>query len=85
MQTFQYIIKDEAGIHARPAGFLVKKVTGLTSTVTITKDEKSVNASKLFALMSLGVKKGDKITVNISGENEEADAELIKTFFEEIL
>jgi len=81
MQTFEYIIKDEAGIHARPAGLLVKKVSELTSTVTITKDEKSVNASKLFAVMSLGVKFRDKITINISGENEAKDAEIIKAFF----
>ena len=85
MQTFEYIIKDEAGIHARPAGMLVKKVSELSSTVTVTKDEKSVNASKLFAVMSLGVKCGDKITVNISGENETADAEIIKSFFSENL
>lgn len=85
MQTFEYIIRDEAGIHARPAGLLVKKVSELTSTVTITKDEKSVNASKLFAVMSLGVKNGDKITINISGENENNDAEIIKSFFSENL
>ena len=85
MQTFEYIIKDEAGIHARPAGMLVKKVSELSSTVTVTKDEKSVNASKLFAVMSLGVKCGDKITVNISGENEAADTEIIKSFFSENL
>ena len=81
MQTFEYIIKDEAGIHARPAGLLVKKVSELSSTITLTKDEKSVNASKLFAVMSLGVKCGDKITVNISGEKETEDSEIIKNFF----
>ena len=85
MQTFEYIIKDEAGIHARPAGLLVKKASDLASTVTITKDEKSVNASKLFAVMSLGVKCGDKITINISGENEVKDAGIIKAFFDENL
>lgn len=81
MQTFEYIIKDEAGIHARPAGLLVKKASELTSTITITKDEKSVNATKLFAVMSLAAKCGDKITVNVSGENEAEDAETIKAFF----
>lgn len=83
MQTFDFIIKDEAGIHARPAGLLVKKVSSLSSTITLTKDEKSVNASKLFAVMSLGVKCGDKITINISGEKEAEDAQIIKDFFAE--
>ena len=85
MQTFEYIIKDEAGIHARPAGLLVKKVSGLSSLVTITKDEKTVNGDKLFALMGLNVKCGDKITVNVSGENEENDAGAIRSFLEENL
>lgn len=85
MQTFEYIIKDEAGIHARPAGLLVKKVSGLSSMVTITKDEKTVNGDKLFALMGLNVKCGDKITVNVSGENEENDAGAIRSFLEENL
>lgn len=85
MKTFEYIIKDESGIHARPAGLLVKKASSLTSTITLSKDEKSVNATKLFAVMSLAAKCGDKITVNISGENEESDAETIKSFFEENL
>ena len=85
MQTFEYIIKDEAGIHARPAGLLVKKVSGLSSMVTITKDEKTVNGDKLFALMGLHVKCGDKITVNVSGENEENDAGAIRSFLEENL
>ena len=85
MQSFEYIIKDETGIHARPAGLLVKKASELSSTITITKDEKSVNATKLFALMGLAVKCGDKITVNVSGDKEDEDAEAIKKFFEETL
>lgn len=85
MQSFEYIIKDETGIHARPAGLLVKKASELSSTITITKDEKSVNATKLFALMGLAVKCGDKITVNVSGDKEDEDAEAMKKFFEETL
>ena len=85
MQSFEYIIKDETGIHARPAGLLVKKASELSSTITIKKDEKSVNATKLFALMGLAVKCGDKITVNVSGDKENEDAEAMKKFFEETL
>ncbi len=85
MQTFDYIIKDEAGIHARPAGLLVKKISGLSSTVTVTKNDKSVNAEKLFALMSLNVKSGDKITVDVSGSEEKNDSEELKKFFSEHL
>ena len=63
MKTFQYVIKDELGIHARPAGQLVKLLKEYASTVTITKGEKKAEAIRLMAVMGLGVKKGDTITV----------------------
>ena len=55
MKTFSYTIKDEVGIHARPAGQLAKLAKEFSSTVTIEKDGKSVNATKLMMLMGLGV------------------------------
>ena len=58
MKSFNYTVKDEVGIHARPAGLLVKEVKKYASKVTITKDGKSADASKLMAVMSLGVKCG---------------------------
>ena len=41
MKEFKYVITDEVGIHARPAGLLVKKAKEFTSTITISKDDKS--------------------------------------------
>ncbi|OUP49122.1 HPr family phosphocarrier protein [Lachnoclostridium sp. An181] len=82
MVSFNYVIKDELGIHARPAGMLVKEVAKLSSTVTIKKGEKSGNAKMIFGIMGLAVKCGDEVTVTIEGENETADAEVIKAFFE---
>ena len=35
MQTFTYVIKDELGIHARPAGLLVKEAKNFSSTITL--------------------------------------------------
>lgn len=81
MVSFNYVIKDELGIHARPAGMLVKEVAKLSSTVTIKKGEKSGNAKMIFGIMGLAVKCGDEVTVTIEGENEAADAEVIKAFF----
>ena len=51
MKEFQYTIKDACGIHARPAGLLVKVVKGHASTATIEKDGKSCDMRKLMALM----------------------------------
>ena len=81
MKTFTYTIKDDLGIHARPAGLLVKTAKNFNSEITIAKDGKSVNALKLMALIGLGVKCGDTITVTVSGEDEESAASAMEEFF----
>ena len=82
MKSFEYTITDPVGIHARPAGILVKEIKTYEGvTVTITKGEKSVNAAKLMALMAMGIKQGDTVTVSVEGDNEEEIAEKIETFF----
>lgn len=71
MMNFNYIIKDEMGIHARPAGLLVKLVKSQDSKVTITKGEKTVDASKIFAVMGLAVKCGEEIIITVDGGTDE--------------
>ena len=82
MKEFNYTVKDELGIHARPAGMLVKEVKNFQSKVTLEKDGKSVDASRLMAVMSMGVKKDMTVKVTVEGEDEDAAYEAIKTFFE---
>lgn len=74
MQRFQYTIQDPVGIHARPAGLLVKQVKNYKSSISIEKDGKSVNALKLMALMGLCVKQGDTVTVAVEGSDEQTAA-----------
>ena len=82
MTTFDYTITDPVGIHARPAGLLVKEIKGYAgSTVTIEKGEKAVNALKLMALMQMGIKQGDTVKVTVEGGDEEAVAAAIEAFF----
>ena len=81
MKTFEYIITDELGIHARPTGALVKEAKKFESRITIQKDDKEVEATKLMALMGLGVKCGDQIVVKIEGADEDKAAEQMETFF----
>lgn len=83
MKEFNYIIKDEVGIHARPAGLLVKEVTAVApAKVFITKGGRKVEANRLFTVMSLGVKCGDEITITVEGGDEEAVAKKISDFLE---
>lgn len=86
MKQFVYTITDPVGIHARPAGLLVKAIKGLDSTVTITRaDGKSAGGTKLMALMGLGIKQGDTVTVTIEGGGEEANAAALEQFFKDNL
>ena len=81
MKSFEYTITDPVGIHARPAGVLVKKIKEFTSTVNVIKGEKSVNALKLMALMGMGIKQGDTVKVTVEGADEETAAAAIEEFF----
>lgn len=85
MKEFTYTIQEPVGIHARPAGLLVKEAKGYGSTVTIIKGDKSVNAVKLMALMGMGVKCGDTVTVQVEGDDEETAAAALEKFFKEHL
>ena len=85
MKSFTYTIKDELGIHARPAGMLAKTAKALDSDITISKGDKTVGAAKLMALMGLGVKCGDTITVTANSGNEDAALEEMKSFLEKNL
>jgi len=76
------VIKDEVGIHARPAGLLVKEAKKYESKITLTKDGKSAEATKLMAVMGLGVKCGQTVDVSVEGADEEIACEAVKTFFE---
>jgi len=73
MQKLNYTVKDELGLHARPAGLLVKLCSGFKSDIQMSKGDKYVSAKKIFAVMGLGVKCGEEISFTVSGEDE-ADA-----------
>ena len=85
MKEFNYEIKDEQGIHARPAGLLVKEAKKFTSALTITKNCQTKKLTQLMMVMSLGVKKGEVVTIQADGEDEEAAIEALKAFFEQNL
>lgn len=82
MKKFNYVIKDEIGIHARPAGMLVKASQKYKSKILVKKNGKTAEIRKLMALMGLGIKCGDEIEVSVDGEDEELAFAEIKAFFE---
>lgn len=71
MKKFSYIVSDELGIHARPAGMLVKEASKFRSNIKIVKGGQEVDAKRIFGVMGLGVKKGDEICIYAEGQDEE--------------
>ncbi|MBQ9239469.1 MAG: HPr family phosphocarrier protein [Treponema sp.] len=85
MKQFEYTITDALGIHARPAGALVKTAQQYESTVTLECNGKTANAKRLIAVMSLGAKQGHVMHVSVSGSDEENAAERFWKFLEDNL
>ena len=78
MKELKYVITDEVGIHARPAGLLVQEAKKYTSTIMFVKGEKSAKATSLMKLMGMGIVKGDEVTIQVEGDDEEAAAAAIE-------
>ena len=85
MKEFKYVVTDNEGIHARPAGELVKLAKEFTSSVTISKDGKSGDCKKIFTIMGLGIKGGMEVVLKFDGEDEDAAYEKISAFMKENL
>ena len=84
MKQFTYTIQDSMGIHARPAGLLVKAAAAFKDT-TIEISSKKADVKRIMAIMSMGVKQGAEVTVTCEGADEDAAAEAMEKFFKENL
>lgn len=82
MKKFNYVIKDEIGLHARLAGFLVKEAKKFECEIALECGERRASAKKLMAIMGMAVKNGEEVIVTLEGADEDAAAEAMQTFFE---
>ena len=81
MKEFHYVIKDELGIHARPAGLLVKEAGKYQSEIKIKKGEKEADAKRIFSVMGLACKCADEITIITEGTDEAEAIQALEEFF----
>lgn len=72
MKELTYVIKDELGIHARPAGQIVKLVSGFVCEVKVGRAEKMVDAKRIMGVMGLAMKQGESLNISFSGTDEDA-------------
>ncbi len=82
MKEFEYTITDAMGLHARPAGLLVKEAKKYGSRITLYADGKECDATRLMSLMAMCVKCGTLVRISVEGEDEQLCAEKMKSFFE---
>ena len=80
MKEFTHVINDPLGLHARPAGQLVKACAGFASTVTITAPTGKADAKRLMAVMRVAAKQGMELTVTVDGADEEKAAAELQAF-----
>ena len=80
MKEMKYVITDPLGMHARPAGMLVKAVAPYSSKITVTAPTGTADARHLMALMRLAAKQGMELTVTIEGDDEERAAAELQAF-----
>lgn len=86
MKEFTYVIQDPVGLHARPAGFLLRRAKNYRSSVLVKAPSgREANAAKLMALMSMGAKAGDALTFILEGDDEEVAAADLQQYLPEIL
>ena len=64
-------VKNQVGLHARPATFFIQKANEFKSSVWVEKDERRVNAKSLLGVLSLGIVGGTTIRIMAEGSDEE--------------
>lgn len=60
-------LRNEVGLHARPAALLARCLTGLKAQVTVSLGEKSADGESVLGVMGLGARKGDRVTLHAVG------------------
>ena len=83
MKEFEFVVTDPQGIHARPAGLLVKEAKKFESNISVFKGARKGDLKKIFTVMALGVKKGETIKVQVEGADEEQAASAVEAFLKE--
>ena len=82
MFTKELTIKNEVGLHARPATYFIQKANEFKSGIWVEKEERRVNAKSLLGVLSLGIMQGTTVTLIADGSDEQAAVESLSTLVE---
>lgn len=78
MPEIKLEIQNDVGLHARPASLFVQTASKFISNITVNKGDLSVNAKSILHILTLGVQKGNIITVIAEGEDAEQALNALK-------
>ncbi len=84
MIKFEHTVSGENGIHARPAGALVKCAQQFSSQVQISKGDSSIDGKRLISLMSLGARRGELLSFAVDGKDEKEAASALQSLCREL-
>ena len=87
MYSKEVVVKNQVGLHARPATYFIQKANEFKSTIWIEKEERQVSAKSLLGVLSMGIVRGTTVNIKAEGIDEEAAVnslvELINSNFED--
>ncbi|MDR0997883.1 MAG: HPr family phosphocarrier protein, partial [Treponema sp.] len=67
MKEIKYVLKDPLGLHARPAGQLVKVAAKYKCDIQLGRPVKMVNAKRIIGVMALSLKQGNELVMTFDG------------------
>ena len=65
------VVKNQVGLHARPATFFIQKANEFKSSIWVEKEERRVNGKSLLGVLSLGIIGGTAIRIIADGSDED--------------
>nr|WP_296154184.1 HPr family phosphocarrier protein [uncultured Peptoniphilus sp.] len=82
MKELNVTLRNEEGLHARPAAMFVRAANQFASDITIVSDGDEVNGKSIIGIMSLGLYSGQEITLQAEGADEDEAVKYLVNFIE---
>ncbi len=83
--TFEHVVRDPVGMHARPAGELARAASGFKADVAVEHAGRTASAKSVVELMLLEAAPGDMLTVRATGPDAQKAADALKRLMNEKL
>ena len=84
MYTREITVKNEVGLHARPATYFIQKANEFKSGIWVEKEERRVNAKSLLGVLSLGIMKDTTVTLIADGSDEKEAVDALAGLIENL-